>query len=81
MAQFKSIVSKQIRNAGNNDFKWQRGYYDRIIRNENELNSVREYIYYNPLKWAWAKENPDSITGCGSNRKIFNDEYLSLFVT
>lgn len=27
---------------------WQRGYYDRIIRDEAELTAVREYIKNNP---------------------------------
>jgi putative transposase len=30
---------------------WQRGYYDRIIRNEKELWTIRKYILYNPSKW------------------------------
>jgi len=29
---------------------WQRNYYEHIIRNESELNEVREYIINNPLK-------------------------------
>jgi putative transposase len=28
---------------------WQRSYYERIIRNETELNRIREYILNNPL--------------------------------
>lgn len=30
---------------------WQRSFYDRIIRNEEELNRIREYILYNPARW------------------------------
>lgn len=30
---------------------WQRNYYERIIRNEIELNKMREYIFNNPLNW------------------------------
>ncbi|MFC1485140.1 transposase [bacterium] len=30
---------------------WQRNYYEHIIRNENELNKIREYISNNPLNW------------------------------
>ncbi|MBZ0201506.1 MAG: transposase [Ignavibacteria bacterium] len=30
---------------------WQRSFYDRIIRNEKELENIRNYILYNPLKW------------------------------
>ena len=27
---------------------WQRNYYERIIRNERGLNTVRQYIHNNP---------------------------------
>jgi REP element-mobilizing transposase RayT len=37
---------------------WQRNYYERIIRNENELSRIREYIQNNPLKWDLDRENP-----------------------
>jgi putative transposase len=30
---------------------WQRGYYENIIRNENDLNRIREYIINNPTTW------------------------------
>jgi REP element-mobilizing transposase RayT len=30
---------------------WQRNYYEHIIRSENELNNIREYINNNPLNW------------------------------
>lgn len=30
---------------------WQRNYYERIIRNEKELDETRMYIMNNPLKW------------------------------
>ena len=39
---------------------WQRGYYDHIIRSENDLNRVRQYILENPAKWADDPENPES---------------------
>jgi hypothetical protein len=38
---------------------WQRNYYERIIRDEEELNHVRQYIAENPLNWHTDKENPD----------------------
>jgi hypothetical protein len=37
---------------------WQRNYYERIIRNENELNRMREYILANPSMWSRDTENP-----------------------
>lgn len=30
---------------------WQRNYYERIIRNDNDLNAIREYIVSNPARW------------------------------
>ena len=30
---------------------WQRNYFERVIRNEKELNRIREYIINNPVKW------------------------------
>ena len=40
---------------------WQRNYYERIIRDENELYAIREYIRYNPLKWDEDVDNPLNI--------------------
>jgi len=37
---------------------WQRGYYDHIIRDEDELNRVRQYIILNPARWAQDRQNP-----------------------
>lgn len=36
---------------------WQRDYYERVIRNESELNNTREYILNNPLNWETDPEN------------------------
>jgi putative transposase len=30
---------------------WQRDYYERILRSERELDSIRHYIDQNPAKW------------------------------
>ena len=40
---------------------WQRNYHEHIVRNENELNRIREYIMNNPLRWQYDRENPDNI--------------------
>lgn len=31
---------------------WQRNYYEHIIRDEDELNHIREYIINNPKNWS-----------------------------
>jgi len=51
-------LGKRIRQSGRINFKWQRGFYDRIIRNDDELNRIREYIIYNSLKWQEDNDNP-----------------------
>lgn len=55
---FKAAVTRWCKQNGFEDFKWQRGYYDRIIRNEKELFYIRQYIINNPLKWELDRENP-----------------------
>lgn len=37
---------------------WQRSFYDHVIRDDDELNRIREYIQNNPLGWALDEENP-----------------------
>ncbi len=36
---------------------WQRNYFDRIIRNGDELIRIRKYIRENPLRWEIDEEN------------------------
>ena len=59
MGSFKSAVSKWIHTAGpgNKGFQWQKSYHDHIIRNEESLQRVREYIANNPALWAQDIEN------------------------
>lgn len=47
---FKSASTNNIRSSGY-DFRWQRNYYEHIIRNEKELNRIRDYIINNPANW------------------------------
>jgi len=51
IGSFKSAVSKRIGTP-----IWQRSYWDRIIRNEEELNLTRHYVEDNPLPWPTDKE-------------------------
>ena len=46
---FKSAVTRQCRENGFTHFAWQSRFYERIIRNENELNIKRKYIINNAL--------------------------------
>jgi REP element-mobilizing transposase RayT len=40
---------------------WQRNYYEPIIRDDESLNRIREYIRNNPMRWAFDEENPTAI--------------------
>lgn len=51
IGQFKSSMTKQLKRNGLDLFEWQRNYYEHIIRNEQELNNIREYIINNPMNW------------------------------
>ena len=46
---FKAKCTKLIRDQGYIEFQWQRGYYDRVIRNDIDLNKIRQYITDNPI--------------------------------
>lgn len=47
---FKSAVTKFC-NDNNTEFFWQPRFHDHIIRNEKELNNIRQYIIDNPKNW------------------------------
>jgi putative transposase len=57
---FKTISAKEINIRRNTvgESLWQRDFYDRISRKENELFRVRDYIRNNPLNWESDEENP-----------------------
>lgn len=41
---------------------WQRNYYEHVIRNEQALDGIRDYIDQNPLMWMEDAENPAFVT-------------------
>ena len=54
----KAISTREIRTKSNNSFAWQRNYYEHIIRDDDELNCIRQYIADNPKQWDMDRENP-----------------------
>ncbi len=50
---FKSECTKEIRHTIHDPFfiLWQRNYYEHIIRDEQELSHIRQYIADNPKNW------------------------------
>ena len=57
---FKSAVTKRVNELRNTPALpiWQRNYYEHVIRNDDELTRIREYIANNPLAWELDRENP-----------------------
>ena len=51
IGQFKSVSTKRVWAAGFRDFAWQARFYDHIIRNQDSLEKIRDYIRHNPLTW------------------------------
>ena len=50
IGSFKSAVTKYA-NENNITFAWQSRYHDHIIRNQNEMNKIAQYINNNPINW------------------------------
>ena len=46
---------------------WQRNYYEHVIRNEDEMDRIREYIDGNPHNWETDEDNPTNIA---ANKKL-----------
>ena len=53
VGRLKSAVTSRARRETEDSMErvWQRGYYDRIIRDDFELRSTRTYITDNPSRW------------------------------
>jgi putative transposase len=63
IGKFKMQSSKQINNFlednfGERPFKWQRNYYDHIVRNPQSLKRIIQYIKTNPKRWTEDILNP-----------------------
>ena len=56
---FKAATTRRIRQGHLDGFAWQRNYYERVVRNERELQAIRQYIHDNPACWAEDIENPN----------------------
>ena len=62
VGQYKSQVTRVVNGKGGVGGKlWQRGYYERIIRDEREWRATQTYIRNNPARWAEDRENLDGL--------------------
>ena len=54
---FKIGVTKYFKKNQYINFKWQKSFYDHVIRTETSLNNIRNYIKDNPLRWDLEKDH------------------------
>ena len=59
---FKTVTTKRVNLAQGTPGQrlWQRNFFERVIRNDEEWNRVREYIAANPTQWETDAENPNA---------------------
>ena len=62
---FKTVSTKQINLLRNTEGQmvWQRNYYERVIRNEREMERISRYIESNLSRWADDDENSNRVRG------------------
>ena len=63
MQNYESVTTRKINKIRRTQGQklWQRNFYEHIIRDENNLKRIREYIINNPLKWELDNENPNKL--------------------
>jgi len=61
MGAFKSLSAIAVNRLLGRKGKplWQEDYFEHIIRDAEELETIRDYILHNPARWPEDPENPD----------------------
>ena len=66
--RFKSLTTKHyitgVEKFGWTRFPgrlWQRNYFEHVVRNEDSLDRIRQYIIDNPAQWEIDRENPAAV--------------------
>jgi len=63
VGSFKSATTRRvnrIRGTPGASF-WQRGYYEHVIRDEGDLETIRTYVAQNPLSWELDEDCPNRL--------------------
>ncbi|MDO9302162.1 MAG: hypothetical protein Q7T89_12300 [Anaerolineales bacterium] len=77
---FKSLVFKvylgwiEINDPSRRAKFWQHNYYEHIIRNDRELNAIRQYIIDNPINWKMDRDNLENLLQLPPPEKV--EDYL-----
>jgi REP element-mobilizing transposase RayT len=69
IGSFKSACTKRINELRDTPGLpvWQRNYHERIIRNDEEIHALRDYIRNNPARWEEDSEHPARNMGAAGN--------------
>ncbi len=57
IGSFKSSVTRRAGRELNSANIWQRNYYEHILRDQHDYESITNYIAANPVNWADDEEN------------------------
>lgn len=77
---FKSLVFRvyldwiEVNDPSRRAKFWQGNYYEHIIRNDRELNAIRQYIIDNPKNWKMDRDNLENLRKLPPPEKM--DDYL-----
>ena len=77
---FKSLVFKvyldwiEVNDPSRRAKFWQGNYYEHIIRNDRELNAIRQYIIDNPMNWNLDRDNLENLRKIPPPKKV--EDYL-----
>jgi REP element-mobilizing transposase RayT len=74
VAGFKASVTSRANRELNMTRIWQRNYYEHIVRDDRELDTIRWYILNNPLNWQLDRDNLQNIRKLSPPEKV--EEYL-----
>jgi putative transposase len=55
---YKALSTRMVRRTVRSDCAWQRNYYEPIIRDDDSLHRIRQYILDNPGNWDCDREKP-----------------------
>ena len=60
IGSYKAVVTRRIRQLPGclQTTVWETNYYEHVIRNDDSLQRIRQYIVNNPLKWELDRYHP-----------------------
>ena len=63
VAGFKSSATRRINECRKTSSHpvWQRNYFEHVVRDDEDMNRIRQYITDNPIRWIDDENNPDRV--------------------